>query len=307
MLVSVVVPVFRSVETLRSLHARIASAFAGMKREFELILVEDAGGDGSWEIIAALSQEDARVQGIQLSRNSGQHNALLCGIRQARGEVIVTLDDDLQNPPEEISKLLAKLEEGFDMVYGTPQSETHGYLRDQASRITKWVLQGPMGAETAAKVSAFRAFRTCVSGAFRDFHGPSVNIDVLLTWGARSFTSVVVRQDKRTCGRSGYTARRLICHALNMITGFSTLPLRIASVLGFVFALFGLFVLAYVGASRLLHGRPVPGFTFLASALAIFSGVQLFALGIIGEYLARMYVRSMDRPAYVVRSRTSSQ
>jgi undecaprenyl-phosphate 4-deoxy-4-formamido-L-arabinose transferase len=240
-----------------------------------------------------------------MSRNYGQHNALLSGIRAARYGVIVTLDDDLQNPPEEIAKLIARLDETTDVVYGTPQEEQHGFLRDQGSRITKLALQSAMGAETARNVSAFRAFRTRLREAFATYRGPYVSIDVLLTWGTTRFSHVQVRHEPRMLGASNYTFRKLITHAFNMMTGFSTLPLQIASVIGFLFTLFGLVILVYVLVSFVTNGSVVPGFAFLASIIAIFSGAQLFALGIIGEYLARMHFRTMDRPTYLISQQTS--
>jgi len=236
-----------------------------------------------------------------MARNFGQHSALLCGIRVAKYEVVVTLDDDLQNLPEDIPKLLAKLEDGFDMVYGTREHERHGLFRNLASQVTKWVLQSAMGASTARDVSAFRAFRTRLREAFSDYRSPSVNLDVLLTWGTTAFGSVRVRHEARQVGDSGYNLRKLMNHAINMMTGFSTLPLRFASIMGFAFALMGVLILVYVLGRYLLTGSSVPGFPFLASIIAIFSGVQLFALGIIGEYLARMHLRTMERPTYVVR------
>lgn len=301
---SIVVPVYRSQGTLPELHHRIAAAVEPLFKDFELILVEDCGGDGSWHEIEKLAARDPRVKGIQLARNYGQHNALLCGIRAARGEIVVTLDDDLQNPPEEIPTLLARLDETCDVVYGKPRKEQHGVLRDAASRITKLALQGAMGAETAGNVSAFRAFRTRLRDSFSAYRSPSVNIDVLLTWGTTRFAAVAVHHDERAVGASGYTLRKLIAHALNMMTGFSTLPLQMASVMGFLFAALGFLLLAYVLGRYLISGSSVPGFPFLASIIAIFSGVQLFALGIFGEYLARMHFRSMERPTFTVLAET---
>jgi len=240
-------------------------------------------------------------------RNYGQHGALLCGIRAARYEVVVTIDDDLQTPPEEIPKLLAEIEMGFDVVYGTPQKESHGFLRNLASKFTKIALQSTMGVETARKVSAFRAFRTELREAFANYDGPFVSIDVLLTWGTRKFSALAVRNDKRAVGVSNYTLGKLVSHAINMITGFSTLPLQIASITGFLFTFFGLGVLLYVIGRYLLNGSAVPGFPFLASVIAIFSGAQLFTLGIMGEYLARMHFRMMSRPSYSIRSMTEKQ
>jgi undecaprenyl-phosphate 4-deoxy-4-formamido-L-arabinose transferase len=297
---SIVVPVYRAEGTLRDLYRRLVAALESAVSEFEILFVEDCGGDASWEVIQELAARDGRVRGIKLARNYGQHNALLCGIRAAKGEIVVTLDDDLQNPPEEISVLLARLEEGYDVVYGKPRQEQHGLLRDAASRITKLALQGAMGAETASQVSAFRAFRTRLRESFDAYRSPTVNIDVLLTWGTTRFSAVMVRHDERSVGASGYTLRKLITHALNMMTGFSTLPLQMASVMGFIFAFFGFGLLLYLLGRYFVFGSVVPGFTFLASVIVIFSGVQLFALGIFGEYLARMHFRSMERPPYTV-------
>ena len=162
-----------------------------------------------------------------------------------------------------------------------------------------------MSAETARHVSSFRAFKTRIRDAFAAYGGPYVSIDVLLTWGSTQFDHVKVRHEPRKAGASTYTFRMLVTHALNMMTGFSTLPLQIASLIGFLFTLFGFAVLFVVLAAYVANGgSSVPGFAFLASIIAIFSGAQLFALGIIGEYLARMHFRSMDRPAYLIREAT---
>lgn len=298
---TVLVPVYRSAPMLPLLYQRLTAVLDGMQKSFEIVFIEDCGGDDSWQVIEGLNASDPRVRGLRMSRNYGQHNALLCGIRAARGRLIVTLDDDLQNPPEEIPKLLAALEQGYDVVYGAPRQERHGLLRDMASRVTKLALQNAMGAQTASKISAFRVFRTRLREAFSNYRSPTVNIDVLLTWASTRFTSVTVNHDLREMGESGYTMGKLMTHALNMMTGFSTLPLRIATLLGFTFAVFGFVVLAYVLVIYFMVGTSAPGFPFLASITAIFSGVQLFSLGIIGEYLARMHFRTMERPPFSVR------
>ncbi|HYO10455.1 MAG TPA: glycosyltransferase family 2 protein [Tepidisphaeraceae bacterium] len=301
---SVVVPVYNSEATLADLAARLepvlrAAAAAGA---FELILVNDGSRDASWRVISELiARYPSWVRGVDLARNFGQHNALLCGVRAARFNTVVTIDDDLQNPPEEIPKLLARLDQGFDVVYGPPERQQHGMLRDLASSITKMVLQNAMGADTARSISAFRAFRTRLRGAFADYRSPYVNLDVLLTWGTTRFTAVAVRHEPRARGASNYTLRKLMVHALNMMTGFSTWPLRVASLLGFAFTLLGIGVFVFVVARFAVRGTPVQGFPFLASIIAIFSGAQLFALGVIGEYLARIHLRGMERPTYAVR------
>jgi undecaprenyl-phosphate 4-deoxy-4-formamido-L-arabinose transferase len=181
----------------------------------------------------------------------------------------------------------------------------HGLFRNLASRLTKLTLRSSMGVKNAPDVSAFRAFRRDIRDAFADFGGSYVSLDVLLTWGTTNFGSVTVAHDERRYGRSNYTLRKLIVHAINMTTGFSTLPLRLASLVGFAFTLFGIAVLVYVLGRFALSGlHSIPGFPFLASIIAIFAGAQLFALGIIGEYLARVYTRTIERPTYAIKQST---
>ncbi len=299
--ISVVIPVYRSEAILPELVHRLHSVLCASAENFELVLVNDCSPDHSWDVISFLARQYSWIRPINLMRNYGQHNALLCGIRAARNLVIVTMDDDLQHPPEEIPKLLEVLACGFDVVYGTPEQEQHGLGRDFASWITKLALQNVMGAEVARRVSAFRAFRAEVAGAFAHYQGAFVSIDVLLTWGTNRFSVKSVRHDARKVGTSGYTFRKLATHATNMMTGFSTVPLQFASLVGFLFTFFGVGVLVYVLGRYLVQGGSVPGFPFLASIIALFSGAQLFALGIMGEYLARMHFRMMERPSYVVR------
>jgi undecaprenyl-phosphate 4-deoxy-4-formamido-L-arabinose transferase len=299
--VSVVIPVYNSAASVPLLVPQLREFFERRGDPYEVILVNDCSRDESWTVIERLVDANPHVRGIDLMRNYNQHNALLCGIRSARYSVIVTMDDDLQHPPHEIATLLDRLGAGYDVVYGAPRDLPHGLLRNVASAMTKIALQAGMGAETARRVSAFRAFRTEIRRAFDNFHGPFVSIDVLLTWGASRFTFVIVEHRPRELGQSNYTVRKLLTHALNMVTGFSTLPLQVASLLGFAITAFGFVVFASV-IVRFLRGDVSPqGFPFLASIIAIFSGAQLFALGVIGEYLARMHFRLMDRPAYTVR------
>jgi glycosyltransferase involved in cell wall biosynthesis len=302
---SVVIPVYRSEAILPELVCRLEAVLAAHASDFELVLVNDCSPDRSWDVISDLAGGRSWIRAINLMRNYGQHSALLCGIRAARYDIIVTMDDDLQHPPEEIPKLLAVLDQGYDVVYGTPAAEQHGLGRDLASLVTKTALQSVMGADIARQVCAFRAFRAVVRNAFDHYEGAFVSIDVLLTWGTTRFAAIPVRHEPRKQGSSGYTFRKLATHAMNMMTGFSTLPLQMASLVGFAFTLFGLGILVYVLARYFLRGNPVPGFPFLASIIALFSGAQLFALGIIGEYLARMHFRSMQKPQYVVRSAAS--
>jgi glycosyltransferase involved in cell wall biosynthesis len=299
--ISVIIPVYNSADTIVSLHRRIVSVFMMLVVDYEIIFINDSSGDNSSDIIYRLAENDSNVVCFDLAKNYGQHNALLCGIRQAKYEVIVTLDDDLQNPPEEIPYLLEKLDQGYDVVYGYPKNEQHELFRNIASVFTKIALKTTMGISMARHVSAFRVFRTELRNSFSDYKGSFISIDVLLSWGTNSFSAIPVNHEKRVKGKSNYTFRKLVRHAVNMVTGFSVLPLQIASMIGFLLSLFGFVVLVYVVGRFLFQGSPVPGFPFLASIIAIFSGAQLLGIGIIGEYLARMHFRTMDKPQYFIK------
>jgi len=302
--VSVVVPVYQSTHTLDALMDRLDATLAPLG-VYEAILVDDGSQDVTWHTIEKLSAQWPQVIGVRLGRNFGQHNALVAGVRQASFPVTVTIDDDLQNPPEEIPRLVSKLmSENVDVVYGVPERVEHSVPRKLASRITRIALSSGLGVDSALEVSSFRAFRTRTRDAFAGDVGTNVSLDALLTWGSARFGSVLVRHDPRNTGTSNYTFRRLVRFSIDTTTGYSTLPLQLASILGLATAGFGLLVLMYVVIRPLATGESVQGFPFLASTIAIFSGAQLLTLGIFGEYLARMHFRIMRKPTYVISETT---
>lgn len=298
--VSVVVPVYRSTDSLVELVDRV-DAVLGPLGEYEVILVDDGSPAATWDVITTIVARTPSVRGVRLGRNYGQHSALVAGVRQARFPLTVTIDDDLQNPPEEIPRLLAALDDGdLDVVYGVPDQMRQSLPRRLAGRITRKSLGAGLGQDQALVFSSFRAFRTRVRDAFASDLGTNVSLDALLTWGASRFGSVRARHDVRAMGTSNYTYSRLMRFAIDTTTGYSTAPLQFASVLGLATAFLGLLALVWVVLYPLVVGRSVEGFPFLASTIAIFSGVQLLTLGIIGEYLARMHFRIMRKPTYVI-------
>ena len=305
--VSVVVPVYNDAPTLDPLVERLSAVLPTCALAYEIILVDDGSKDTTWEAISSLSRRRPECRGLRLMRNYGQHNALLAGIRQAKYDIIVTLDADLQNPPEEIPRLLDGFATGADVIYGTPRENAHGFARKLASRTARYVLEEAMGADGAVNVSPFHAFHTSMRDGFAHVDGPAINVDVLLGWSTTQVHRVYVRHDERTVGASAYTFGTMLRHAFNLLTGFSTQPLRMASKIGFGFTVFGALLLVYVLTHYFVVGGSVPGLAFLASVIAVFSGAQLFTLGIIGEYLARMYNRMMERPSYVVGRATPVQ
>jgi glycosyltransferase involved in cell wall biosynthesis len=299
--VSVVVPVFNGARTLEPLVARISATLEG--QEHEIVLVDDGSADGSWKAIVELANGNDRVRGLAMSRNYGQHAATLAGLRVARFPVTVTIDDDLQNPPEQIPLLLAALEdEDVDVVYGFAFQRRQGFWRNVGRRLTTLTMRAAIGHQLSNYVSSFRAFRTDLRDAFAFFNGPFVIVDVLLTWATSRWTWVEVRHEARTTGASSYSTGQLLGIALTWLTAFSTRPLRIASIVGLATFVGGLGVFAAVMFEYFTRGNPVPGFAFLASIVATLSGAQLFTLGVMGEYVARVHVRVMDRPAYNVRA-----
>ena len=300
---SVVVPIYKGETFIEPLVAELSRTLPTFAEKYEVILVNDGSPDNSWNLIEKLTRQYECVRGICMMRNYGQHNATLCGVRAAQYEVVVTMDQDLQHPPGEIPQLLVKLEEGYDVVYGAPRKLPQGFLRNIMTASIKWILAKVIGLPSVHNVSAFRAFRTHLRDAFANFQSPSLILDVLLSWGTTSFTSVQV--EIAPAERSNYSFTMLVRTATLILIGYSTLPLRIASWIGFGMTLFGLGVFIYVLVVYFTAGSP-PGFPFLASMIALVSGAQLFALGIFGEYLARMFDRSMDRPPYVIQEMTEA-
>jgi undecaprenyl-phosphate 4-deoxy-4-formamido-L-arabinose transferase len=282
---------------------RLDKALSGLSEHYEVILVNDDSPDRSWEVIESLARKYPCVRGIDLMRNYGQHNATLCGVRLSRYEAVITMDDDLQHPPEEIHFLLEKLGEGFDVVYGVPRKLPHSWWRNLGSILSKWLVASAIGIKTIRDVSAFRAFRTDLRRAFEGYENPDVMLDVLLSWGTTRFATVQVDQQPRSVGKSNYTFGKLLRMSLLYMTNFSTKPLRFSNIIGFFFTLMGFVGFIYVITVTLVEGS-VPGFPFLASAVMVFSGVQLFALGIIGEYLARVFERTAGRRPYTVERST---
>ena len=300
--ISVIVPVYRSEQTLKELISRVSHALQNC--DFEIILVDDASGDGSWQQILSLAKENHHVHGLRLGRNSGQHGALLAGVRVAKFEIVVTIDDDLQNPPEEIEKLISELKPNVDVVYGVSAEIKQNFYRRLGSKFVRKFFSSALGFNSAVTMSSFRAFRTELRDGFNTQLGPNISLDALLTWSTTRFAVAKVRHDERKIGRSHYTFKKLVRFMIDMTTGYSALPLRLATAIGFTTIGLGFLLLLYVVGRPLLSGGSVPGFPLLASSIIIFSGVQIFLLGVLGEYIGRMHFRVMNKPTYMIAEST---
>lgn len=300
--ISVVVPVYRSEQMLKELVSRVSDSLQNC--DFEIILVDDASGDNSWQQISSLAKENQHVHGIRLGRNSGQHGALLAGVRVAKFEIVVTIDDDLQNPPEEIEKLISELKPNVDVVYGVSAEIKQSFYRRLGSKFVRKFFSSALGFNSAVTMSSFRAFRTVLRDGFNTQLGPNISLDALLTWSTTRFAVAKVRHDERKIGSSHYTFKKLVRFMIDMTTGYSALPLRLATAIGFMSIAFGFLLLLYVVGRPLLSGGSVPGFPLLASSIIIFSGVQIFLLGVLGEYIGRMHFRVMNKPTYMIAEST---
>lgn len=296
--VSVVIPCFRSEATIAELVEGLHETLADY--DYEVILVVDGSPDKTWAVVEELARHP-RVRAFDLMRNYGQHNALLAGVRKARNEIIVTMDDDLQHSPQDVPRLVEALDSDVDLVYAVPESEPHGFWRGFGSRSVKRVLARSLGVSGARQISAFRAFRTDMRSSFEEVRDAFVSIDVVLSWTTTRIRSLTVKMDERRSGRSNYSFRSLLGHTVNMVTGYSAAPLRLVTLIGFLSALAGLILFIYVLVLFFSGRTQVAGFTTLAAMVAMFSGAQLFALGVLGEYIGRLHSRSISRPSYVIR------
>lgn len=302
MRVSVVIPCYRSRSTLPRLVHRLLDELPKVASAYEVILVVDGSPDDTYAVAHSLETEHPDVvRAVLLRRNYGQHNALLAGLARAQFEITVTMDDDLQHRPEELGKLLSPLQNPLiDLVYGVADVEEHGFFRSLASRTVKAALAAA-DVPSAKDVSAFRAFRTDLRDGFSHVADQFSNIDVLLSWTTVSIERVPVHMDVREEGESGYTFGALARHAMNMVTGYGTMPLKLVTWLGVVTSFLGAVLLIVVLVQYLLGRIEVAGFTTLASLLALLSGVLMLSIGILGEYLGRLHFRSMQRPSFLVR------
>jgi len=303
---SVVVPVYRSQATLPELHRRLVAALEPVEPSFEILLVEDCGGDHSWNVIQAIAAADSRVRGIQLSRNFGQHAATICGFSQARGEWIATLDDDLEQAPENLPELYRKALEGFDLVYGVYPQRSHKTWRNATSAIARWLFNKAIPSLNY-EYTSFRMIRGNIARELQRFDSPFPFVDGYLSWLTNRCASVEVPHGVRVSGTSNYTFRKLLTHTINIFVTFSDLPLRMASWLGLLSFLLGMGWLAFIVLRFLVGGISVSGFASIMAGILLFGGVQLLVLGVFGEYLGRMNFKSSKKPLFLVGRTTGEQ
>jgi undecaprenyl-phosphate 4-deoxy-4-formamido-L-arabinose transferase len=298
-LLSVVIPVYRSERTLPELHRRLVGALEPITDHYEIIFVEDCGGDGSWDVIEGLSGADRRVRGIQLSRNFGQHAATICGMIRANGEWILTLDDDLEHPPESISELLAKASEGYDLVYAVYPERTHTGWRNLTSGLGRWMFRVAIP-NLNYEYSSYRLIRRNTAKTLAEFDSPFPFVDGYLAWVTNRYGTVRIPHGQRLHGTSNYNFRKLFTHTINIFVTFSDLPLRFATWLGLGAFFIGCIWLLFIVLRRLVGGISVSGYASVMAGIIAFGGLQLLILGIFGEYLGRMNFKSSKKPLFLI-------
>ncbi len=299
---SVVIPVYNEERTLDALYGRLTPVLERTGRPYEVIFVDDGSADRSLDVLRRLHAADRAVRVIALNRNYGQHAAVFAGLDHARGDVIITLDADLQNPPEEIPRLLAAVEGGHDGVGGWRQNRQDPAIRRLLSRCMNRLTSLMVGVPMRDYGCMLRAYRREVVDVLRGCREISSFVPALANSFARSPVEVPVAHDSRANGRSNYGPFRLIRLALDLMTGFSLIPIQVVSLSGIGIALLGLGFGAFLLVRRLFVGPEVEGVFTLFAILFVFVGIQILALGLIGEYVGRIYLEVRRRPRYVVQT-----
>lgn len=305
MQLSIIVPVYRSERLLPELVRRIAAAMAPRRAgaAYELILVNDCSPDRSWEVIEQACEQYPGVRGVSLRRNSGQHNAIMAGLRHATGAVIVVMDDDLQHAPEDIAKLHDAVLEGHDLVYAAFWHPKHARWKKLGSAFRDLTARLLLGVPKGVRISSFKAMRAEIAQEVSRYEGPFPYVDGLALMATRNVANVALEHHARPDGRGNYGLRESIFLWTKVAMNFSVVPLRLASWLGLAFAAAGFAWAAYLIFQKLAFDRiPVPGWSSLVVVILVVGGVQLLALGAIGEYLGRAYLHLNRKPQYVVKT-----
>lgn len=299
---SVVIPVYRSAPILPELHARLSAALAKLTSNYEIIFVDDNSEDGSWQELLRLREQDPRVRLVQLMKNFGQQRAVLCGLAHSKGKLVVTMDDDLQQRPEEIGVLIDHLKtQDLDVVIGRYAAKQHGFLRGLGTKLVKATAQSTVGIPKTLDLTSFRAMRRQVVEQVVPLRSTNPVVGFLLFSVTRRIGNVTVSHDPRRHGDSSYSLRSLINYFLCMVIDYSDLPLRFVGWVGFLASLTSLGLGAYYLALYVTGRIGVSGFITQVLLLVFFSGLILMSLGIIGSYLIRILQAANTREMYIVR------
>jgi glycosyltransferase involved in cell wall biosynthesis len=297
--ISIVIPVYNSEKTIGTLVRRLYAVLEG-RYAFEIILVNDGSVDGSPEVLVELCNSLEHVMAINLSRNFGEHNAVMAGLNHARGEYVVTMDDDLQNPPEEVLKLIGEAGKGFDVVYGKYPVKNHSILRNIGSEINDLMVSLVIGKPAGLRLTSFRIMKRYMVREMIRYNAPYTYLDGMILRITGSIGTVTVEHKERGFGRSNYTFRKLVALWHNGMTNFSISPLRVSTIFGMTIII-GVILSSLMEIFEDMLGWTLPWWTPVALFLIFMIGLQMIFIGTLGEYIGRMFMAQNTTPQYVVR------
>ncbi len=300
--ISVVIPIFNEAENIEVLHQRLSATLAQLGRSYEVWYVDDGSADRSLDLLNAIAAGDGHVGIIELTRNFGQHAAVLAGFAAAQGEIVVTLDGDLQNPPEEIPRLVAKLEEGYEVVGGWREDRQDPAFRRTASDLINRLTSMTVGVKMNDYGCMLRAYRRSIIRQIIECDERSSFIPALANSLAKHTAEIEVQHSDRWSGRSKYTLMKLMRLSFDLITGFSLLPIQMMSLAGILVALAGIGFGGFLLIRRLFVGPESEGVFTLFAILFVFIGILILAVGLVGEYVGRIYLEVRRRPTYRIRA-----
>jgi len=302
MLISICIPCYKSAKTLPIVIEGIKEEFK--KRpddDYQIVLANDGSPDNTFGVILELCKNDPKITGINLSRNYGQPSAKLAALKEARGDVIVFMDDDGQHPADGIFKLVDKLNEGYDVVYAAFKHKQHSFFKRFTSNLHNSLAEFMGNKPKGIKRSSFTAWSRMVADALLKYKSPFISIGAFMMSVTNKYANVEIEHQKRIEGSSGYTLKKLIRMWLNIFISFSMFPLRMATYLGLVFSTGGFVGIVYLFVRKLVHPTKVAGYTSTMITVLMMSGVLMLILGIMGEYLGRIYMTVSGLPQYNIR------
>lgn len=304
--ISFVIPCYRSERTIETVVKEIRETVSARAQDFdyEVVLVNDCSPDNVWQVIQKLAQDDPKIKGICLAKNFGQHSALMAGYGHATGDYIVSLDDDGQTPASETFKLVNKLEEGYDVVYGYYQHAAQHLFRRLGSWVNKKMAENIIGQPRSLKTTSFFIMRDFIAKEIVNYKHPFAYISGLVFRATKNLGNVEVQHRRRLEGRSGYTIAGLIGLWINGFTAFSVKPLRAATYIGLFCAIAGFAAGIFVVYQKLTHPEVPVGYSSILASLMFIGGMIMLLLGLIGEYVGRIYICMNQSPQYVIREIT---
>lgn len=299
--ISYVIPCYRSALTISGVIEEIVETMRTLPYLYEIVLVNDYPYDDTIDVLKKLSNEDSRIKVVQFARNFGQHAALMAGYQVATGDYIVSLDDDGQTPANEVKKLIDKLEEGYDVVYARYSHKKHSLFRNFGSKLNGWMTEVMLKKPKDLYVSSYFVMRSYIKEEILHYRNAYPYVIGLVLRSTTNITNVDVQHRQREQGRSGYTLGKLLGLWLNGFTAFSVVPLRLASFLGIFAAGAGFVYLIYVLVNKIVNPLAPIGWTSMIALVLIVGGIIMLILGMIGEYVGRIYISLNAYPQYVVK------